>query len=216
MRSLLAILVFLSFGLYCQETRTNVFSLKPSFGINACQVHGDTYDGYHKLGFFVGVAVNASLGQKTSLELGFYFSQKGSRHTPSKDDPKFYRLNLNYIDLPLSLRYAVNSKYFITLGPSIAYLINHQEDENYVDRSSAYKYNSTEIGINFGLGRKIKEKFFIEVRSSNSLTAIRSIPNNYIYYNNPIARFFNKGYYNNILSIFLTYKIELKKNREQQ
>lgn len=215
MRYFLPICVFLGFHAFSQENNANVFTLKPSLGLNGCQVHGDTYSGYDKLGLFGGMAVNARINDKTSFELGFYFSQKGSRRNPTKDNPTYYRLHLNYLDLPLSLRYHVNPKYFITLGPSVAYLINHKEDENYVDRTNAYIYNRVEVGVNFGLGRIIKDRFTVEVRTSNSVIPIRTIPNNYVGYNNPVARFFNKGFYNNIISLFFTYKLDLRKRHAE-
>jgi hypothetical protein len=193
--------------LNAQKTTENVFSLKPAIGINGCQIHGDSYAGYDKFGIFGGAAINARLNkEKSSIELGFYFSQKGSRHNPTKNDPSYYRLHLNYIDLPLSIRYRVNSGYFITAGPSVSYLVSYNEYVNYADFTGMYSYNRFEAGINFGLGRKIREKWSIELRCSNSVTPVRNIiaP---IYYPNPVARFFNKGYYSNILTLFVSYQI---------
>jgi hypothetical protein len=213
-------LLLLPFSLSAQQATEPVFTLKPSVGFNACQVHGDSFSGYHKFGAFGGVAVNAKLNQKLSLELGFYFSQKGARHNPDPDkgDITYYRLNLNYVDMPLSLRYAVNSTYFITLGPSVAYLISHNENINYIDRTADSKFNSTELGVNVGLGRKIRDRFSIEVRSSNSIKAIRSYGAvaNLVFFPNPVARFFNKGFYNNILTLLLTYKLNFKKKSEPE
>ena len=211
------ILLIVPFFLAAQ-TADPVFTLKPSVGFNACQVHGDSFSGYNKFGGFGGVAVNARLKSRLSLELGFYFSQKGARHNPNPDkgDYSYYRLNLNYIDMPLSLRYAVNATYFITLGPSIAYLISHSENINYIDRTADSKFNSTELGVNFGLGRKLKERFSVEVRSSNSIRAIRSYGAvaNLVFFPNPVARFFNKGFYNNILTLLVSYKLNFKKKSE--
>lgn len=201
---------------YCLTgtSQTNsVFTLKPSLGLSGCQVHGDTYDGYRKPGLFAGMAVNAFLNEKTSLELGFYFSQKGSKHLPSKSRPTFYMLHLNYIDLPFALRYHLNKRYFVTFGPSFAYLINHKENEDYADITSYYKYNNFELALITGLGRDIKERIQVEVRFSNSLLPVRTFPAP-VYYPNAIARFFNKGYYNNIVTLMLTYKLGKEKTRE--
>lgn len=216
MRLLILLFIFLCSVIKSQEaTPSSIFSLKPSLGVNGCQVHGDSYDGYRKIGFFGGLAVNAFLSKKVSLELGFYFSQKGSKHVPTKDDPSYYRLNLNYIDLPLSFRYLLNSRYFIVLGPSVAYLISYNENSNYTNVTGNYIYNKFEIGINTGIGRKINDKFQVEVRFSNSIMPIRDFYAN-VYYPNPIARFFTKGYYNNIVTLMLTYKIDLRKSRASQ
>ncbi len=214
------ILLVLSFALKSQTTSNDVFTLKPALGFNACQVHGDSFDGYNKPGGFGGISVNSKLNSKLSFELGFYFSQKGARHIPNpeKGDYKYYNLNLYYIDLPLMLRYQANQTYFLTVGPSIAYLFNYNEDINYVNVTNDYPFKKFEYGVNVGLGRKIKEKFFVEVRASNSFASIRDYGQiaNLVFFPNPVARFFNKGFYNNILTLIVSYKLSLKPKREQQ
>jgi hypothetical protein len=217
MRVLLFIGLIFHLVLKSQTETGSVFKLAPALGFNACQVHGDGYSGYNKAGVFGGIAINARLSKndKMSLDLGFYFSQKGARHNPNpeKGDNTYYNLNLNYIDMPLSFRYMLNTKYWVTLGPSIAYLISHNENINYIDRTADSKFNRTELGVNFGLGRKIINNFFVEVRTSNSIMAVRSYGAvaNLVFFTNPVARFFNKGFYNNILTLIVSYNIDIKK-----
>lgn len=209
----------MSFGFYAQSVSEGVFSLHPALGLNASQIHGDSYSGFNKAGGFAGVAVNTRLSAKASLDLGFYFSQKGARHVPNpeKGDYNFYFVNLNYLDIPLSFKFLVNKNYFITLGPSLAYLISYYEEIDYVDYTGAYKFQDFEYGINVGLGKKIKEKFAVEVRSSNSIAPIRTYGTftSTVFYPNPVAQFFNKGFYNNLLTLMVTYKINLKKQTSE-
>ncbi len=206
--------LLLSFFLGCCAfyNGQDVFTLKGSFGINGCQIHGDNYSGYDKFGILAGPAVNARLGERSSIELGFYFSQKGARKNP---DPKngdwsYYRVNLNYIDIPVMYRLMLNDKYYLTLGPSIAYLISYREETEVGDWTGLYPFNKTEVGINFGLGAELKEKWSLELRSSNSVTPLRDwgVLARQVYYPNAIARFFNKGLYSNLLSLFLSYRID--------
>lgn len=216
MRFTIILALFFSYSLKSQNpAQKNVFTLKPSLGFNGCQIHGDTYSGYNKLGVVGGIAVNATLKEKMSMELGFYFSQKGSRHNPNpeKGDYNYYRVNLNYIDLPFSFRYLLNEKFFATGGVSAAYLISYSEDTHIGNWNGEYPFNKFEIGLNVGLGMKLKNNFSVEVRSCNSVTPIRSygIAATGVFYPNPIARFFNKGLYNNILSVLVTYQFDLKK-----
>jgi hypothetical protein len=194
----------------------NVFTLKPSFGINGCQIHGDNYSGYDKFGVFGGTSINARLNKKTSVELGFYFSQKGSRHNPNpkNNDYTFYRVHLNYLDMPLSLYYQANDRFFITLGPSVAYLISYREENERGDWTGDYPFNKFEAGLNIGLGARLNDKWHFELRCSNSITPLRNygIAATNVYYPNPVARFFNKGLYSNLLSLFFTYQLSLKRN----
>lgn len=213
MRIFVAILLFLVYTSKAQNDQSSsVFSLKPSLGINACQVHGDNFSGYKKPGLFAGLAVNALVNDKTSIELGFYYSQKGAWKNPTKTNFSYYRLNLNYIDIPLSLRYMLNPRYFLTLGPSIAYLINYNENIDYTDFTGFYEFKKYEVGLNIGLGRTVKDKLSVEVRCSNSITSVRDygIVSN-VFYPNPVARFFNKGFYNNILTLMLSYQLDFSK-----
>jgi hypothetical protein len=208
--------IFISVS-YSQNVNDNVFSLKPSLGINVCQVHGDNFSGYNKPGIFGGLAINAQLNEKLSLELGFYFSQKGAWKSVTKTSQEYFRLNFNYIDLPLSLRYMVNNRYFITAGPSLAYLINYNVNYNFTNISSDYTFKKYEVGVNIGLGRTIVNNFSVEVRCSNSIVSVMDygVNKSTIFYPNAVARFFNKGLYNNILTIMLTYKLDKKKHSEE-
>jgi hypothetical protein len=198
----------------------DVFTLKLAAGANGCQIHGDNYSGFDKFGLFLGADVNARTGEKSSWELGFYFSQKGSKKNPDpkNNDYTFYRIHLNYIDLGINYRHVIGEKYFITLGPSFSYLINYKETSDAGDWTGMYDYQKFVFNVNAGLGGKINEKLTIELRTNNSLTPIREWGGNFtstVYYPNPIARFFNKGLYSNILTLFLSYKIDLKKNGGQ-
>ena len=215
MRFLLIIFLIVSFCTFAQTNHESVFTLKPSLGMNVCQIHGDAYNGYDKPGMFGGAAINAKISSRTSLELGFYFSQKGARHNGNVDkgDYSYYRLNLNYIDIPVSFRYMLNNRYFISVGPSLAYLVSYKENINYTDQTGLYPFKKIELGVNVGLGRKIKGNFSFELRCSNSISNVRSygVVANNVFFPNPVARFFNKGFYNNILTFLFSYRLNFKR-----
>jgi len=218
MRWLMFFLVF-SNAVFSQNTNGNVFTLKPALGLNGCQVHGDNFSGYKKFGVFAGTAVNARLSEKISFDLGFYFSQKGARKNQNQKngDYTFYRLNLNYVDLPLSFIFLFNQRYFLTAGPSIAYLISHREENEYGAAPSTSTFNRFEIGLNIGIGGKINDKYSVELRSSNSITPVQSygITATRVYYPNPVARFFNRGLYSNLLTLMFTRTIDLSSKNGQ-
>ncbi len=208
------ILIFLFPVFFIAQTQEPIFSLRPSLGLNVSQVHGDPYNGLHKIGFFGGAAVNARLKRYSNINIGFYFSQKGARHVPNpaKGDFNFYSLNLNYIDVPITFQQNINHDYFFTLGHSIAYLVNYNESINYANYTGAYPFNNLEFGVNIGLGKLIKNKLYVEVRSSNSYLPVRGFGNfvNQAYYPNFISKAFNKGFYNTVVTLFVSYKITLK------
>lgn len=210
-----SIIIFFIGFLSVKAQITSKFTLKPSVGITACQVHGDNYSGYNKVGVVAGLYVNAALKERTSLEFGIIFIQKGARknQNPDKFDYRYYYLNLNYVEVPLLLRWQPN-KFFFTLGGSYAYLINYYEASEIGELTGMHPFRSTEYSLNTGLGMMMTPKIAVEVRFNNSVVNIRPFTGFRPYYNNPLARYFNKGSYNNIIQIAFTYKITSKKSRE--
>jgi hypothetical protein len=211
-------LLVLVHTVYFAQTPGPVFLLKPVVGMNACQIHGDNASGYNKPGLNGGLMLNARFSKKISLDLGFIYSQKGAwkNQNPDNGDYSFFRINVNYLEMPLLLNVQLNPKYFITLGPSVGYLLNFNVNLNNIDYSDLYTFEKLEYGVNFGLGRKIKGNWLVEVRTTNSFFPILKYGRaaNAVYFPNPVARAFNKGLYNNILSAYIIYEIHPKKKSE--
>lgn len=186
-------------------------------GVSPAQIHGDSYSGFNKLGGIGGIGIETQFNQKTSLNVAFQFIQKGARknQNPQKNDYAFYYLNLNYLEVPINFAYT-QKKIIVDIGVSAAYLINYYEGSDVGNLTGLYPFNTFDYSVKVGLGYNINPKWFVNVRSSNSFMTIR--PNRVkqaIYYNNIIARTFNKGYYNNILEITLGYRIKPKKSKSE-
>jgi len=201
--------------LLLSQEKTNQFNLILNAGVAPAQVHGDAYSGFHKLGAIGGLGVESSLTKNHTLSLSFWFIQKGAQKNPKPDkgDLNAYYLNLNYIEVPLLYTYT-QQKYLFDFGVSAGYLINYYEADQNMNYTGKYPFEKFEYSVKIGLGYKITEKWFMNFRSSNSFITIR--PNRTkqaIYYNNILARTFNKGYYNNILEVTLGYKF-IPKNKK--
>jgi hypothetical protein len=207
--------IFLFFSVLSHaQTERKLFSLKPAFGVSGCQIHGDGYRGYRKFGVFGGAAVNIAFKEKISVDLGFYFSQKGARHNPNpeKGDLNFYHVKLNYLEVPLLFRFQLNPMYFATIGPSLAYLLSASEYNQFGEVTNR-AFNKFEPAVAVGLGRKVGEAFFVEVRMSNSLAPIRDygLFQGNVYYPSTVNKLFKPGIYNNVLSFIVAYKINSQK-----
>ncbi|HQQ95050.1 MAG TPA: porin family protein [Bacteroidia bacterium] len=202
-------------GVHAQQK--SIFSLKAGFGINGCQIHGDNYTGYDKGGLFAGFAVNAEISAISNFELGFYFSQKGARHNsnPNKGDYSSYYLNLNYLDMPLLYRLNAGKRWFLTLGPSVGYLISYKEvidGSNMTGQPGGNDFEKFEVSVNAGLGARLKSGLEMELRTTNSILPVHNygVGHSNVYYPNPIAQMFNEGFYNNILTLFISYKFNAR------
>ncbi|MCX7728715.1 MAG: PorT family protein [Bacteroidia bacterium] len=201
---------------YAQSNEKRFF-IGVSAGLTGCQVHGDSYSGYNKLGFLGGVFVHYKWFQNIIPQVGIIYIQKGSRHNPDSANLSQYLLRLHFIEIPMNVKFLFlkKKKLFITIGHSIAYLFDYFEETNYLNTTHSVKNEKFEFSINTGFGYQINDYFNIELRANNGYTPFRyfAFPSN-IYYNNPIARMFNKGLYNNILELIFTYHIYGKSKEE--
>lgn len=206
------ILFLFPWALYSQE-KSNTFNLLITAGVSPSQVHGDAYSGFHKLGAMGGVGVETLFNDKWSANLSFLFIQKGARKNQNaeKNDLTYYYLNMNYLEVPVMFVYK-QKKFLFDAGVSAGYLINYYEGSEAGNLTGIYPFLKFEYSVKIGLGYAISPKWSVNLRSSNSFITTR--PNRTrqaIYFNNIIARTFNKGYYNNILEFAVTYRINTKK-----
>lgn len=208
------VFIFFLFPLAVLSQQTaNTFNLIVSAGVSPSQVHGDNYSGFHKLGAIAGVGVETVFSEKWYGSLSFWFIQKGARknQNPPKNDLTYYYLNMNYLEVPLMVTYK-QKKFLFDAGLSAGYLINYYEGSEAGNITGMYPFRKYEFSVKIGLGYAITPKWSVNLRSSNSF--INTRPNRTkqaIYFNNIIARTFNKGYYNNILEFTLTYRLNIKR-----
>ncbi|MCF8428643.1 MAG: PorT family protein [Bacteroidia bacterium] len=195
------------------SSNKNVFNVLLTAGVTPAQVHGDAYSGFKKLGATGGVGIESVFSEKASMSLSFLFIQKGAQKNQNltKGDLTAYYLNLNYLEAPLLVTYT-QKKILFDAGISVAYLINYYEADQNMNFTGIFLFQKFDYSVKIGLGYNISPKWFVNFRSSNSFITTR--PNRIkqsIYFNNIIARTFNKGYYNNILEFTLGYRIKSNK-----
>ncbi len=215
LRFFIFIFFLIPFSFLAQEKK-NAFNLLLTAGVSPSQVHGDAYSGYNKLGGMGGIGVESVFSDKASMNLSFIFIQKGAQKNqkPDKGDLTAYYLNLNYLEVPVLFTYT-QKKFLFDIGVSAAYLINYYEADQNMVFTGVYPFDKFDYSVKIGLGYNINKKWFVNFRSSNSFITTR--PNRTkqaIYYNNIIARTFNKGYYNNILEFTLGYRIKPTKKHD--
>lgn len=212
MKTAFFICLFASCVCLSQE-KDHAFNLLLTAGVSPAQIHGDAYSGFNKLGGMGGIGIESVFNEKLNMSLSFLFIQKGAKRNPNPTKGNFdsYYVNLNYIEVPVLVTY-VQKKYIFDVGVSAAYLMNYYEGTQNGNITGLYPFQKFDYSVKIGLGYNINEKIFVNFRSSNSFITIR--PNSTkqaIYYNNIIARTFNKGYYNNILEFTFGFRIKPKR-----
>ncbi len=176
-------------------------------GVNASQVAGDISSGYKKLGITFGATVETPINDKWSLKMELGFSQKGSRENPTDENGNTQMLmRLNYIDLPILLRYKINRPLTAQFGLGYGYLLYHYVENDYSTTTVAgTPFNTHALNILAGISYSISTRFLLDFRANTSLIPVRP-------HSSGASRWFNHGQYNDVLSLTLHYS--LGKNEE--
>jgi len=171
---------------YIEDPRT--FYAGVIAGANFSQVDGDSYAGYHKVGFNAGGIVYTHLAPNLAVSLEILFSQKGARghRTQESGAQTFinaYRINLNYAEIPIQINYFDKRRSHFGGGFSYSQLINANEvletnppqqpgNTGYVDLE---KYPFKKSDLNFVLGGSLHlwKGLFVQGRFQYSLLSIR-------------------------------------------
>jgi len=96
-------------------------------GMVVSQLDGDYYAGYNKAGIIGGAFVNRFVNKKTGYQLGLRYISKGSKHADSEAG-EYYKSALQYIEMPVSIRYFIRKNIDLEGGLALGYLIKSMED----------------------------------------------------------------------------------------
>lgn len=190
---------FLHFGLYAQHFDAGFVG-----GIAATQVDGDGNAGYDKagpiLGIWVGHRINTSFYARGELR----YAQKGSfaKNVEEGVSSSYYRMRLNYFELPLILGYRLKNGFNPIVGLSAGYLAKAKEMNQYGSFPSEdiKKFNKFEFAYLLGLEYNRSERWAFYLVFTYSILPIRNQPTN------PTNRW-DKGQYNNVLELVARYKL---------
>ena len=189
-------------------------------GISTSQVDGDTYAGYNKLGFVAGGFVSTKLSSsgKWSGSFELNYIQKGSRKIPHPDkgDYTSYKLKLNYIEVPVLLKYAFTTidslsgrsqerDFSLEGGLAFAALVNSEEEDigGLVFNGTAFQ--QFDYSVILGLNYFITKHIAFNVRTEYSIAPVRKGGTSSYYYN-WTHNFLKPGFYNNLIVFSVRYR----------
>ncbi len=149
-------------------------------GLNATQVDGDSFHGYHKAGIVLGAFVETKLSEKTYAGMELKYAQKGSRENPHEDDAELrkYIMRLGYIDIPFYFGYQTNDRLSVLGGISFGYLMHGGEWDNYGKFIEPEQKPFKDFDYQAFLGGrfKINEKLKFDLRFAYSFMPVRKLP----------------------------------------
>lgn len=198
MSKVISIFIFLFVLAYSIQAQTR-FRAGLKAGISTSQVHGDTYEGFHKFGFDGGATLKGKINENWSAQFEILFIQKGSKHVgdANKGDLSFYLMQLNYVEVPILFQYE-HKKFVFEIGPGIGYLISSKEFDYNGEVINGIPFYSTEVSGSVGINYQIYKNLGINWRFTNSILPIRKFASGASTVSNP-------GQRNNVLAFSLTY-----------
>jgi len=201
------LLISVFVGLFFLNSQAQVFNAGVILGISGSQVEGDGYSGYRKLGFIAGGFTNTSLSEKLSAQLEIYFINKGSQRNPNTDkgDTDAFKLNINYIDIPLVLRYHYKSFMFEGGLYGSVFLSYSMSDEFGERDTGRYPFKAYDFGSFIGINYHVNDQLIFNLRSKNSLVPVRDFEN-FDQQVGILNKLFNRGWYNLDLNFSIRYQ----------
>jgi hypothetical protein len=205
------VLVLISFCL-TRPAHSQIIKGVGILGFNATQVDGDEVFGYHKYGWNVGASAVVPLNKHWMIGIENIYNQKGSFQRIQFSDSAHngsYRLNLDYVEVPLLLFFEDKETMIFGAGFSWGRLIGVKEYENgnRVDSTTLlngpYDRNDWNllVDVRFRLYKRLKFNF----RYAYSFDKIRER-----HYSNYYQGEWDRKQYNNALTFRLLYYINEK------
>ena len=175
-------------------------------GATFSQVDGDSYYGFHKVGFTAGTYVSLPVANHFALQMELKYTQMGA-HSSAKEIIEYnypaYNLRLHYAEIPLMLRYdfghfTVYGKSLdnlaLELGLSLDFLLKYRGEIEAATQT--WRLNFFSVTGNFGLHYAFTKHLGIGSRMMYSITPMQTNPN-------PLRLFDHS--YNKVIQITLTY-----------
>ena len=174
-------------------------------GLNASQVDGDNYSGYHKPGIVLGGFVQTNLSRTIYAGMELEFAQKGSRNIDSlaTQGQIKYIMRLNYVDLPVYLGIRTGERISLLVGVSPGYLISGTEYNDYgkLTEQDQKPFNEFDLQGLLGFRFQFTKRLFVDLRGAYSVLPIRSQPGNSLWY-------WRSNQFNNLLSTTVLYRLD--------
>jgi len=175
-------------------------------GLNATQVDGDSYSGYHKAGMVLGGYAQANFSRVIFATMELKFAQKGSRNVDSlaTDGQIKYIMKLNYAEMPVYLGIRTGEKISLLAGVSFGYLISGAEYNDYgkFPPEDQHPFNAFDLEAMLGFRFKFTDRLSVDIRGQYSMIPIRqAIPGYNLYY-------WKDNQFNNVLNTTVIYRLD--------
>lgn len=162
--SILTVLAFLTF----LSANSQDFAFGVKGGVNVASVGGNTYAGIgglssfgSKISFHVGGVVEIPISEKIAVQPELLYSSQGSKWAINSAGNN---LKLDYVNLPIMVKYYVIKGLSAEAGPLAGFLLSTNADKE--------DYQSLDIAIGIGASYKIGDNLFVGLRYNKGIMNI--------------------------------------------
>ncbi len=160
-----------SFGLKAGLNRTNVEEI---WSASDLPFEVEAYTNDTKIGFHVGLLAAYAFSDKVALRGELLYSTKGFQSAADSSTTDGFKLNMNYLSLPILIDYQPLPKLHLVAGPSFSYRVLLDSDPNTDNPFFSLEdiwNNSFDFSLATGLEYGIGEHLRLGVRYLYALTA---------------------------------------------
>jgi hypothetical protein len=126
------------------------FGIKAGANISNTNISSDQYslDTKSKFGFHGGVFVTFMFSDKLGVQPELLYSTQGSEYDESTFDGA---LSMDYINIPVLLRYNINEMFSVHVGPQFGILVKAEEEINGNTEDIKDDFKSSDVSAAFGV-----------------------------------------------------------------
>ena len=147
------VLVISLLALFAFSSSAQKWGVKAGTNFSTLSIDDETFDTKMKFGVHIGAVAEFGISENLFIEPGLLFSQKGTSYDVEGD----YDLRMNYLDIPLNLRYKVGN-FFLQGGPLIGIGLNGTQnydegaEEDIEFGTGENETKRVDIGLSLGAG----------------------------------------------------------------
>lgn len=166
------------------QTQKVKLGVKAGLNVSSLAFDESELHSSNKTGFTAGIMVEIPLVKNFSLQPELLYSQQGTQNSFSDSDVtnSNYKstIELNYLNIPVMLKYYVIKGLSVQAGPQIGILLkaNNKYQDNFLGYENKESFDlkdysaGIDTSVNFGLGYQFKDKFYTDLRYNISYSNV--------------------------------------------
>lgn len=151
-------------ALHAQE-----FNLGAKGGVNLATLTGDDVDVETRTSFHLGLVAEIPFADNFYFGPEVLYSSQGAKFKEFGTEGFF---KLDYVQVPLMLKYNVGPGFSLEAGPQIGFLVSSEAESEGVSVNVDEYFSTFDLGASFGLGYKFINRLFVQGRYNLGLSNI--------------------------------------------